>query len=400
MHFTVSHPLLSGAVDRLLPIVPNRPLNPVEENIRIVVDTIEGGVAPDGQVERHYQLVLDATDGRIQARVVVPLSGEDHDGFDLFPAQRLHDFLDNMPAEDVTVFVQDRLAQIQTTTSTFTTPLPSDTAFPPFPEPEGDYQPLGTYDIGAFVAGLDRVTYAMGAEDAREDFRMVQILNGMMRAYSGYRAQEVQVASQVLNGMNEPIEDAEILLVDYAIQPLARFLKSSRTKEVLVVRTSEEVGGKYVFVLDDRSVFVVPVPGVKFTDMTNIFRLANEQTAEAGRVEVNRNELINAVKAARLQAPPDELVVSIDLREPILVHAMVDDSNRFERTIPNSAYDGEEDRTVSASIDDLLGLLGAWPHERATLLVAPAKFGRGQTMPMIVLRDEDSGSPGIIAQAK
>lgn len=394
MYLRINRNRLDTIFDLLKPVVPTRPLNPVEGQVRLMVDGAE-------------TLVADATDGRVQVRATTAV--EDGDGMDLFPAHRLADFVGAMPKGDVTLAVdENRMAEIYCGDVHFTSPLIAAQDFPAFPPDDATLKSLVAVSAGDLAAALDRVNYAVGGEGAREDLRLVQISGvgpeASVRAYSGFRMQEIPLAATT----RVDDETYEIVLTDYALQPLVRFLRTIRsflpgkaTDTPVEIFLSEEDGQppKFVFATAHAQ-FAVPAPAVKPTDLSNILRIANEQAEDAGTIEADTGQLIRAVEAARLATPPDQMAVSIDLTSPVKVHAQIDDANTYSATLDGSSYDGDEEgRTVVASLDDLLGLLGAWTHERVRLLIAPSKYARGQTMPMIQTRDEDSDSPGIISQA-
>lgn len=389
MHFTIPRGVLDGVVNLLKPLVPTRPLNPVDGQIRFLVD--------DGQ------LVCDVTDGRLQARVITDglLEG---DGVDLFPAHRLDAMLEYLPSGNVTVRAEDRQGQIYSAGAHFTMPLLSDTAFPAFPTVAPD-DVLTVFTSAAFLDGLDRVSYAVGGEQAREDLRMIQVLGSSVRAYSGSRFQEVTVGGPA----EDPDAPVEVLLADYAIQPLARFVRASGARDVTVfaVAATDDAPAKYVFSLyvpagpggPERSMnLAIPTPASQFVELTNIRSIAEEQFKESGRLLVDRADFLKGVTAARLQASPDQLTVQIKLASPVVLSSSTDDANTFTYQVLNSSYDGNEaDRVIAASIEDLLGLAGAATDENLELAVAPSRYARGTTMPMLQARDED-GSLGIIAQ--
>lgn len=382
MHLTLPSASLANTIAAVKHIVPTRPLNPIEGQVRLLVDGTS--------------LVADVTDGRLQLRHISN-SVKEGEGFDVFPAHRLDDFLEFMPPKAALSIEIDekRVARLAAEDVEFTTPLLTQehaNQFPAFPEDDGEWEPRGTYVASALLNALDRVQYAVGGEGVRDDLRMVQILDGAVRAYSGFRLQEVKLGEF----------EGEVLLVDYAVQPLARFLRSlPKGAEVLIVAHPEKLKYNFIFGTPTSGMLLaVPMPAIPFVDLGGVYRAAEKQLETANRLRLDRDQLMEAVTAARLQSPPDALSVNLTLGDHVVVSAAVDDANRFQRVLSADSYEGDEDgRTVSASIDDLLGLLGGAVDEKVTLFVSDASYTRGTTMPMIQTRDDDTQSVGIISQA-
>jgi DNA polymerase-3 subunit beta len=362
LRFEVKKSVLQALLEKAQPVVPTKDINPVLKNFQLS--------AKDGQLR------VVATDTELSIISTTDLVAIQRPGVTVFPAKKLLEIARVLEEGDVVIDAQNGEAQIMSGNFYVTLKLQSGEDFPPMPEvADVDFC---TVNKAEFLSAIKTVKHAAAHEAVKPSMMMIDVSHGKMTACDGIRFQQVTLGESFPLSFQIPVS---------AVDNLMKLLSATDLNE-LKIGDSEyqlvfKVGPDY---------FIANKVMANFPDMETI--LLRPAMANTDELNIDRQELVDALRRVRINADPETNAVALVLGEGTLtVQASDRSGNRATETVQTSWFLGA--RTLTVSHRFLMEMLAAYPGRTCHFLLGPDIKSRKSS---ILLRDEDTGTVAVLQQ--
>lgn len=374
--FTVSRLVLAALADKAISVVPNREAPPVLKHFLVQV-------APGC-------LRLAATDLELSVLASTPAVTV-ADGVDqrlVLPARKLAAIVREAQADAITVEVAGEHATVRAGTASWVLQLVDCAEYPALPDPaEVTMHPVTREK---FAVALRTVRHAVGRDTGRPQLMQVDI--------------SVREASQPRHGgtgevtvtASDGIRFARTALPGFplamkipagALDSLVKTLESCDLEEVHVGETDRHL----VFRIAG-TVFLASRMLAKFPDVDKL--LLRPALENKNLLTADKAELAGAIRRVRINADPDTSAIGLELDSGTLTVIARDKyGNRAQEAI-SAGWDGPG-RLVVVNHQFLTEMLAVHPSPACRFWLGPEA---GKKRSVLMLRDDDSGTVGILYQ--
>ena len=364
--FTAKRLVLAALADRAISVVPAREVVPVLKYFQVQV-------APG-------KLQLAATDLELSVLAATPAVTTDAAQTLVLPARKLLAILREAPDGDVTVEVAGDRATVRAGHASWSLVLEDASSYPPLPDPaEVELHPVNR---AALAAVLRNVRHAVGRDSGRPPLMQVDIAAADDGSAAVTACDGTRFARTTLHGF--PVS---MRLPSGALDDLVKMLESSELDQIHI----GETGPALVFRIGE-TVFLASRLQAKFPDVEKLLL----KPAEGNNLllTADKAELTSAIRRVRINA--DESTSAIGLRlakDQLTVIARDTHGNRAEESIAAGWEHG--DRLVVVSHQFLSDMVAVHPSAQLRFWLGPEA---GKKHPVIALKDEDTGTIGVIYQ--
>jgi hypothetical protein len=387
MSLSLPQPVLEGLLAPLLHLVPSKPLDPWNDQVRVVGN--ERGVS------------VEVATGTVFARIIHEAPGE-RELDDLFPLEQWFRMVKEIPSESETTLDASDRSKVSFTGGGYRFEFPLLDAevklpAPPYVGNEGLTQVSQAMPVSGLLAALARTEYALH-DRAGVDTKLVNrvaILEGSSAvAYGGLVAQEAILHVSDNGGVHLPFT-APVYILDELIPAITKFLRPFAAEEFVARRLADESVGLWYVISTRRC--VLAFPGPRFTEEPNVasvFTYADEQREESFRCRLDRRDLLSAARAAQIQGDPRRPILKFSFPggdEDMLINVstrsgVTGGMRLFERSLTAMV---ESDRAVNlyVGIDGLIEMLTASPDDTVDLYFYPQVRESGSSLMQHVSQD-------------
>jgi DNA polymerase III subunit beta len=371
--FTVKRLILAALVDKAISVVPNRDVMPVLRHFLVQL-------APG-------RLQLAATDLELSVLAATPAVTTDATQTLVLPARKLLAILREVPDGDVIIDVAGEFATVRAGTASWSLLLADAGEYPQLPDPaEVEMHPVNRE---AFAGALRTVRHAVGRDAGRPALMQVDIDAAGDGPAKVTACDSVRFARTALPGFPLAMQ-----IPSGALDGLVKMLEGSELDEVQTGETDRHL----VFRISG-TVFLASKMLAKFPDVEKL--LLRPALENRNLLTADRDELAAAVRRARINADPETSAIGLQLRHAgegvphgtVTVIARDKYGNRAEETV--SAGWEHPERLVVVNHQFLTDMLAAHPSAECRFLLGPES---GKKRSVLMLRDDESGTTGIIYQ--
>jgi DNA polymerase-3 subunit beta len=364
--FTAKRLVLASLVDKAISVVPNRDVMPELKHFLVQV-------APGS-------LRLAATDLELSVLAATPAVTAEVTQALLLPARKLLAILREAPEGDVIIDVAGESAAVRAGTASWSLLLADAAGYPQLPDPDGvEMHPVSRE---AFLGALRTVRHAVGRDSGRPSLMQVDIAVGEDGSAKVTASDSVRFARATLPGFPVSMQ-----IPSGALDSLVKTLESSELDEVQAGETDRQL----VFRIGS-TVFLAQKLPAKFPDVEKL--LLKPALENRLSLTADRAELAGAIRRVRINADPETSAIGLKLTQGTLTAVARDKyGNRAEEAI-SAAWDGPE-RLVVVNHQFLTDMLAAHPSGSCRFWLGPEA---GKKRSVLMLRDDDTGTIGIIYQ--
>jgi DNA polymerase-3 subunit beta len=360
--------VLQGLLSKAMTVLPKTDLIAVLRNFQIEVTAGE-----------ESRLRVAATDLDLWALASTSVVTASEGGTITLPGAKLTEIAESAEEGDLLVEARDGMATISVKRTKWELRLSDGSEYPPFPNLD-DTQ-FHEIDRAGFVVALQSVSKAATKEATRQNLAMVDIHDGQVRAADGVRYHQVGMPSWP-DGFNTHIPIG-------AVEVLIKMLKGTEAPTFKLGDTGAQVVfliGPDVYVA---SKLVVEFPAVDQALLSPA--LANEQ-----QLEIDRRELLGAIRRVRITSDPETSAVVLQLSED---KAEVRSQDKYGNTAVEEldASWRSPDRTAVFNHRHLTDMLDAIDSPVCTLFLGKDTKTRRSNL---LLRDDSSLSLGVLTQQR
>lgn len=382
--YTVSRVPLLAAVEMVYPVVPTKPTDDVYSALRVGLDGDSGSFS------------VAATDGRAFARVYH--AGDDSTFYAvpgnhvLMQARKLLEILREIDSEEVTFEIGEN---IRVTGGPWVFAFARYKVSARFPEEPGLVSTIASgLDPRGLAAGLGRVEYALGGPGSDVSFRLVSVEHGRVTAYNGEHCQMVPIESDGTQPFPIPAE---------VVVGLARFLGRVRGEVELAmaeVVITEDRSEPWLAVNSPWACYSFRAPARDPIDTGGLWKYAASQRAKCAVLRVDRQSVLAAARAARIQGDPEVPVLVLDLPrtddDGLLVTTHSSEGS-FELTIDGVLAEGVGDSSgvVGVGVHPLIEMLEGSAEETVALHIFQGKPSRKEGKALLQYLDS-SGAHALL----
>lgn len=355
---------LQHLLDKAASVVPSKDIMPVLKNFQVE--------AKAGSVR------VTATDLELSVIATSEMVTVQKPGSAVFPAKRLMEIVKEAEDGDLVITVEGQKAKVEVGRTHWTLQLMDGDDYPELPNIEDiEFHPI---DRAKFVGWIRSVRYAAATETVRPSLMVIDISDGQMRASDGVRFQQVTVGKEIPIDISIPIN---------AVDDLVKILSTTEAPKIELGEDEEslffKVGG---------DTFIAQKLNAVFPDVDEQLlkpALANDQV-----LNVDRNDLVKAIKRVRITADPETNAVILALTKDKMT---VKSKDKYGSTCEEELdvkWDGK-DREVAFNHTHLLQMLNMTD-------LSSCEFRLGEdtkTRPSpLLLRDDDAGQVGMLNQIR
>jgi len=364
--FTARRMVLAALADKAISVVPTREVVPVLKHFQVQV-------APG-------RLQLAATDLELSVLASTPAVTADATQTLVLPARKLLVILREAPDGDVTIEVTGDTATVRAGPASWSLVLEDASAYPPLPDPAAVQ--MHPVNRAAFVAALKAVRHAVGRDSGRPPLMQVDIAAGGAGTATVTACDGVRFARTTLPGFGLSMQ-----LPSGALDDLVKMADGADLDEI----QAGETGPALVFRIGG-TVFLATRMTAKFPDVEKLLL----KPAEGNKLllTADKAELSAVIRRVRINA--DESTSAIGLRlsaGKLTVIARDTHGNRAQETIDAGWEHG--DRLVVVSHQFLSEMAAAHPAAQCRFWLGPEA---GRKHPVLMLKDDESGTIGVIYQ--
>lgn len=367
--FTAKRLVLAALVDKAISVVPTGNTNPVLKHFLVQV-------APGG-------LQMAATDLELSVLASTPAVTAEVSQMLVLPARKLLAILHEAQADDITVDVAGEFATVRAGSATWSLLLADCSEFPPLPDPAEVQMHLVGRE--AFLTALKTVRHAVGRDSGRPPLMQVDIAvdeHSPDAAAKVTASDGIRFARTALVGF--PLS---VRIPSGALDSLVKTLESSEMEQVQVGETDAQL----VFRVSGTT-FLASKMLAKFPDVEKL--LLRPALENKLALTVDKGELAGAIRRVRINADPETSAIGLQLSSgQLAVIARDKYGNRAQETVA-AGWDGPE-RLVVVNHQFLTEMLAAYPSPSCRFFLGPET---GKKRSVLMLRDDESGTVGIIYQ--
>ena len=365
--FTAKRLILAALVDKAISVVPTRDTQAVLKDFLVQVTP--------------SSLQMAATDLELSVLASTPAVTTDAAQTLVLPARKLLAILKESPGDDITVDVDGEFATVRAGTASWTLQLNDCSDYPPLPDPaQVEMHPVSRE---GFLGALRAVRHAVGKDSGRPALQQVDIdVAAYPHAVNVTACDGTRFARTRLPGFPLSMQ-----IPAGALDSLVKTLESSELEEVQVGETDSHL----VFRVSG-TVFLASKALAKFPDVEKL--LLRPALENQLRMTADKAELASAIRRVRINADSTTSAIGLQLTEGTLtVIARDTNKNRAQESIALS-WEGP-DRLVVVNHQFLTEMLAAYPSQECQFWLG-AESGRKRSV--LMLKDEESGTVGIIYQ--
>lgn len=363
MQFETKRFALQALLEKASRVVPAKDIMPVLKNflIELTPEGVLRVMATDLELS-----ILSSTEA---VRAIVP-------GSAVFPAKKLLTILREADEGEVEVALADGTARVIIANASWQLRLPAGDDYPMLPD-TSDLQ-LYPVDRVRFLAAVQAVRYAAARESTRANLMMLDVTAGKMTACDGVRFQQAVLGEDFPLSLQIPIG---------AVDDLLTILRATELESVFVGESEN-----FLVFRVGTDVFVANKLDAQFPDVEKIMlRPALENKYQ---LQVDRQELIDAVKRVRINADQETSAIGIRIASGRLVVVSRDKYGNAAEEELLAGWDGA-DRLIVVNhvfLSDMLTM-----YDAASCQFRLGTDTKSRKSP-VMLRDEESGTVGIIQQ--
>jgi DNA polymerase-3 subunit beta len=354
---------LQSLLDKAASVVPTKDLLPVLKNFLIVAEP------------GHVRVI--ATDLELSVIATSEMVTVQEAGTAVFPAKRLLDIVKEAEDGDLEISVEKGEALIEVGKTHWKLKLMDGSDYPELP----DASEVEWYEVdrAKLIGAIRSVRYAAATETVRPSLMMIDVEDGNMRASDGVRFQQVPVGDKTPD-MQIPIN---------AVDDLLKTLNTTEAQKIAIGEDEDclifKIGG---------DVFIAQKLNAKFPDVNEM--LLKPALANDKELNVDRQDLVSAIKRVRITADPETSGIVLELKpDAMIVRSKDKYGSTCEEEITAKWSDGE--RNIAFNHQHLLDML-------TMADVKSCQFFLGQdtkTRPSpLLLKDESSGMVGVLNQVR
>lgn len=358
--FEIKKFVLQALLEKAITVVPTRDVMPVLKCFQFVVDT---------------RLRVIASDTIMSLVASTPMVVVRQPGTAVFPAKKLLDIVKTAEDADVAITVTGTAASITIGRASWTLKL----------QGGDDYPVMPTIDEAAFTAvntttfkdAITHVRYAASRDPNRANLNIISITDGKLTACDGSRFQQTTITDFPAN----------LILPISAVDDLLRLLKITDIETIQVGQSNNHLIFRF-----GSDIFIVNKFRAQFPDMeAQMLRPALENKHE---LNVERNELVDAIKRVRINADPESSAITLRLTcNEITVSAQDKFDNTATQTI-DGYWNGTE-RSIVVNHRYLLDLIRT--HGDITCIFKLGDDTKTRRSPLL-LTDKETGGTGVVQQ--
>lgn len=363
--FSANHEVLHALLERAYVVVTTKEVLPVLKNFALTGDAATNQMQVLASNLEHAMLV---------SSTMVDVS---QGGTALIPAKRLMEVVRSAGphAGTVAIEVADSAAQIRIGRARWTVRLPQERDYPPVPDL--DAMVWSTTDRAAFLAALGSVRGAVSKNVERITLMMIDISHGRLTACDGLRFQQAALPGFSLS-LQVPAN---------AIDDLGKLLKSTDRTDLEIGTTEHHCAFRL-----GADLFLVKKLMARFPDMEHLLLRPALENKHA--LELDRQELIDAIKRVRVNADPDVSAVRLTLTPGTLTVSSSDKHGNSAQETLTVVWDSK-DQELTLNHLRLLELLQS--QASANCLFKLGTSTKTKKAPLM-LRDDAAGTVGVIQQ--
>ena len=372
--FTAKRLILAALADKAISVVPARDVMPVLKHFLVQV-------APG-------RLQMAATDLELSVLASTPAVTTSAAETLVLPARKLLAILKEASGDDITVDVDGEFATVRAGTASWSLRLDDGSSYPPLPDPaEVEMHPVGRE---GFLGALRAVRHAVGRDSGRPALQQVDI-SVRDRSQSGMAAMASRSPPAMAPG--SPVRELTgfplaMQIPVGALDSLVKTLESSELDEVQVGETDSHL----VFRVSG-TVFLASKLMAKFPDVEKL--LLRPALENRLKLIADKPELAGAIRRVRINADPETSAIGLHLftQGTMTVIARDKYGNRAQQDV--SVTWAGTDRLVVVNHQFLASMLAAHPSQECQFWLG-AESGKKRSV--LMLKDEETGSVGIIYQ--
>lgn len=297
-------------------------------------------------------------------------------GSAVFPGKRLLDIVKEAEEGDLRLTVEQGEATVEVNRSHWTIKLQEGEDYPPIPDDESlEFVPVKRSEV---LDGLNAVRYAAARDGIRPTLMLIDVSEGRMRAADGVRFQQVDTPN--LPDIQIPVN---------AVEDLVKLLRTTEAEEVEIGDAEDHL----VFRVGSDS-FLCNKMVAEFPDVDQV--LLQPALANDMELHVDREELVAAVKRARITADEESNAIAIRLTKNAMEIAARDKFGNDSSVLLDCAWDGP-DHEVGLNWRHLLEMLSMADVKSCHFYLG--KDGKTRKSP-ILLRDEETGLLAVLNQVR
>jgi DNA polymerase III subunit beta len=359
--FTAKKFVLRLLLERAATVVPNRDVMPVLKHFQFEVSPT--------------RLRVVATDTELSMIATTPLVQVTQPGTAVFPARKMLDILREADDGDISVHVQAGTARIHIGRTTWNLKLLGGEDYPPLPS-IAEVTFTAT-DRAAFAKALQAVRYAACKDANRASLMMIDVSDGRMTACDGARFQQAAVASFPFS-FQIPIG---------AVDDLLKLLRATDLPDIHIGESPHHLIFRF-----GTDLFVISKLVARFPDMEGL--LLRPALANRHQLELDRADLLTAVKRVRITADPETSAIGLLVAPDQLTVSARDKFGNYANEAITASWAGPG-RTLVVNHAYLTDLIGA--TSAATLRFCLGDDTKTRKAPLL-LRDDEANTIGVVQQ--
>lgn len=361
LRFDIKKFILHAMLEKANSVIPSKDSMPVLKCFQITA-------RPD-------RLRIIASDLELSVVATTDMVSVTDPGTAVFPATKLLHMVRESGDGIVTIRVRNGAAAITIGRTTWNLKLPGGADYPPMPEiADVRFAPV---DRVAFLTGLHAVRYAACKQPTRQSLMMVDVKGGKLTACDGARIQQATVTDC----------PGEFQLPIGAVDDLIKLLRTTEVPDLHVGESDHHLIFRF-----GSDVMIVNKLVAQFPDMeARMLRPALENTH---RLNVDRRELLDAIKRVRIAADPETSALALTLTAG---HLTVSARDKYgnDATETLDADWTRAERTIVVNHAFLTEMINATAVPTCAFYLGVDTKTRKAPL---LLRDTDSDTTGVVQQ--
>jgi DNA polymerase III subunit beta len=373
--FSMKRVVLQVLLDKAAMVIPSKDILSVLSNFQITVTNVPG---PESFVlSGNARMRVIASDLELSVAATTKDVTVSQSGTAVFPGRKFLDIVKEATAETIQVTVVNGLAKIVAGLTEWELLLQDGKDYPALPDLSKVI--LSPIDRQKFLSALLACRYAAATDTVRPSLMMISVAAGRMTACDGVRFQQINLGPFPMD-LQIPIG---------AVDDLVKLLASRAIPEISVGVTANHL----IFQID-ADVFIAQKMMAVFPDMeTLMLTPALKNNVE---LTVNRKDLIEAVRCARITADPETSAVVLQLSVDTVEVVAKDKYGNNSRSVVLAGYKGDT-RQVVVNHKYLMDLLQMTHAKTCSFwLGSDTKTKKSSLM----LKDQEADMTGIVAQMR
>jgi DNA polymerase-3 subunit beta len=358
---------LRALLEKASSVLPSKDIMPVLKNFQVEVG------------EDRVRVV--ATDLDLSVIVSTPMIQVKKSGTAVFPGKRMLQIMQEAPQDaDLLLDVNDGVATIAVGKTQWTLRLVDGSTYPDMPDTSA--VEFHSVDRVRFLGAISACRYAAGNDMVRPNLMMIDLAERKMTACDGVRVQQVDL------GKDWP-DELTIQIPTAAVDDLVKQMRSTQGELVDIASSDHHL----VFRVGS-DVFICAKLMATFPDVADL--LLRPALANDKELDVDRAELVDAIKRVRITADPETSAIQLALTtDTVTVRSRDKFGNEaVEAVQANWLY---EQRTLVVNHEFLTDMLAMADVRSCQFFLGEDQKSRKSP---IMLRDSETGMVGLINQMR